>query len=113
VRPGAGVRLGALAAEDFGAQPRPRAYDENTAPPADEPTRPPARPKPESRTGQGVAAWNERIAAGTPANRADEPALRKWLSAEGVTGYAQALLVWETFGYPEFLVADAEEVPAM
>src|SRR5215467_13601583 len=64
----------------------------------------------ESRTGQGVAAWNERITAGTPENRADEPALRKWLSAEGVTGYAQALLVWETFGYPRFLVADAEEL---
>ncbi|HTX25476.1 MAG TPA: DUF5655 domain-containing protein, partial [Streptosporangiaceae bacterium] len=44
------------------------------------------------------------------ADRADEPALRKWLSAEGVTGYAQALLVWETFGYPEFLVADAEQL---
>jgi hypothetical protein len=64
----------------------------------------------ESRTGQGVAAWNERIAAGTPKNRADEPALRNWLSAEGVTGYTQSLLVWETFGYPEFLVADAEEL---
>jgi hypothetical protein len=64
----------------------------------------------ESRTGQGVAAWKERIAAGTPAKRADEPALRRWLSAEGVTGYAQALLVWETFGYPGFLVADADEL---
>jgi hypothetical protein len=64
----------------------------------------------ESRTGEGVAAWNERIAAVTPPNRADEPALRRWLSAEGVTGYAQALLVWETFGYPGFLVADAEEL---
>jgi Family of unknown function (DUF5990)/Domain of unknown function (DUF5655) len=64
----------------------------------------------ESRTGQGVAAWNERIAAGSPANRAGEPALRKWLSSEGVTGYAQALLVWENFGYPGFLVADAEEL---
>lgn len=64
----------------------------------------------ESRTGQGVAAWNERIAAATRHNRADEPALRKWLSAEGVTGYAQSLLVWETFGYPGFLVADAEEL---
>lgn len=64
----------------------------------------------ESRTGQGVAAWQERIAAGTPPNRADEPALRKWLSAEGVTGYAQALLVWETFGYPGFFVADADEL---
>src|SRR5215469_16130678 len=64
----------------------------------------------ESRTGQGVAAWNERIAAGTPQDRADEPALRRWLSSEGVTGYAQALLVWETFGYPRFLVADAEDL---
>jgi Family of unknown function (DUF5990)/Domain of unknown function (DUF5655) len=62
------------------------------------------------RTGQGVAAWNERIAAATLRNRADEPALRRWLSSEGVTGYAQALLVWETFGYPGFLVADAEEL---
>jgi hypothetical protein len=64
----------------------------------------------ETRTGQGVTAWKERIAAGTPQNRAGETALRKWLSAEGVTGYAQALLVWETFGYPGFLVADAEEL---
>ncbi len=46
----------------------------------------------------------------SPANRADEPALRRWLSAEGVTGYAQALLVWETFGCPGFLVADADEL---
>jgi len=66
----------------------------------------------ESRTGQDVAAWNERIAADAPQNRADEPALRKWLSAQGVTGYAQALLVWETLGYPEFLVADADELIA-
>lgn len=64
----------------------------------------------ESRTGQDVAAWNERIAAGAPQNRADELALRNWLAAEGVTGYAQALLVWETFGYPGFLVADAEDL---
>jgi hypothetical protein len=64
----------------------------------------------ESRTGQGVAAWNHRIAAASLQNRADEPALRTWLSTEGVTGHAQALLVWETFGYPGFLVADAEEL---
>lgn len=64
----------------------------------------------ESRTGQDVLAWNERIGAAAPQDRADEPALREWLSAEGVTGYAQALLVWETFGYPGFLVADAEEL---
>jgi hypothetical protein len=66
----------------------------------------------ESRTGQDVAAWNERIAAGTPENRADAPALREWLSAQGITSYAQALLVWETFGYPQFLVADAEDLIA-
>lgn len=66
----------------------------------------------ESRTGQDVAAWNERIAAGTLGNRAGAPALREWLSAQGVTGYAQALLVWETFGYPEFLVADPEDLIA-
>jgi len=64
----------------------------------------------ESRTGQDLAAWNQRIAARNPQDRADEPALRKWLSAEGVTGYAQALLIWETFGYPQFLVAEAEEL---
>src|SRR5215472_12003517 len=64
----------------------------------------------QARTGQGVAAWKERIAAATPQNRASEPALRTWLSAEGVTGYAQAVLVWETLGYPGFLVADAEEL---
>jgi hypothetical protein len=66
----------------------------------------------ESSTGQDVAAWNERIAAGTPENRADAPALREWLSAQGITSYAQALLVWETFGYPQFLVADAEDLIA-
>jgi Family of unknown function (DUF5990)/Domain of unknown function (DUF5655) len=27
-----------------------------------------------------------------------------------VTGYAQALLVWERFGYPDFLTADADEL---
>ena len=64
----------------------------------------------QARTGQGVAAWNDRVAAAPLQDRADEPALRKWLSANGVTGYAQALLVWETFGYPGFLVADAEEL---
>jgi hypothetical protein len=64
----------------------------------------------QARTGQDVLAWNERIAAAAPQDRADEPALREWLSAGGVTGYAQALLVWETFGYPGFLVADAEDL---
>ncbi len=29
-----------------------------------------------------------------------------------MTGYAQALLVWERFGYPDFLTAEAEELVA-
>lgn len=62
------------------------------------------------RTGQDVGAWRERISAAAQEDRASESALRKWLSAQGVTGYAQALLVWETFGYPEFLVADAGQL---
>src|SRR5260370_25360449 len=60
-----------------------------------------------SRTGTDVAAWNQRIAEEGPA---DEPALRAWLAGHGVTGYAQALLVWERFGYPDFLTADADEL---
>jgi hypothetical protein len=58
-----------------------------------------------ARTGEGVDAWNRRIAE---AGLDDQDALRAWLAERGVTGYAQALLVWERFGYPEFLTADAD-----
>jgi hypothetical protein len=61
------------------------------------------------RTGEDVAAWNRRV-AGT--GLADEPSLRAWLAGQGVTGYPQALLVWERFGYPDFLTADADELIA-
>lgn len=62
-----------------------------------------------SRTGQDVDTWNRRVAeAGLP----DERALRAWLDGQDVTGYAQALLVWERFGYPDFLTADADELIA-
>jgi len=57
------------------------------------------------RTGQDVAAWNKRIRAHKPK---DEPALRAWLTQAGVTGYAQTMLVHETFGYPDWLVASAD-----
>jgi len=53
----------------------------------------------ERRTGPGVAEWLDRIGQQAPA---DEPALRAWLGSQGVTGYPQQLLVWETFGYPDF-----------
>ena len=59
------------------------------------------------RTGEDVAAWNRRVAE---TGLADEPSVRAWLAGQGVTGYAQALLVWERFGYPDFLTADADEL---
>jgi hypothetical protein len=61
----------------------------------------------QQRTGEGVAAWNERIAA---EGFAGEPALRAWLAEQGVTGYAAMLLVMERFGYPDFLLASADEL---
>jgi hypothetical protein len=60
-----------------------------------------------SRTGSDVAAWNQRVAEASPG---DESALREWLAGQGVTGYAQALLVWERFGYPDYLTADPDEL---
>jgi len=59
------------------------------------------------RTGMDVEAWNRRIQA-EPIN--DEQSLRSWLREQGVTGYAQSLLVMERFGYPDFLVASAGEL---
>ena len=56
------------------------------------------------RTGQEVATWNQRIQA---EGFTDEQALRAWLTKQGVTGYAQSLLVMERFGYPDFLLASA------
>lgn len=56
------------------------------------------------RTGAGVEEWKKRIERQKPT---DEPALRAWLEAEGVTGYSQRLLVWERFGYPSFMTSAA------
>ena len=57
------------------------------------------------RTGADVDTWNQRIAT---EHFDDEQALRAWLTAQGVTGYAQSLLVMERFGYPDFLLASAD-----
>jgi hypothetical protein len=57
------------------------------------------------RTGADVATWNQRIAT---AGFTDEPQLRTWLTKQGVTGYAQSLLVMERFGYPDFMVTSAD-----
>jgi hypothetical protein len=61
----------------------------------------------EERTGEGLESWKKRMDA---EEFADEQQLRDWLSTQGVTGYAQSLLVWERFGYPDFLQASADEL---
>jgi hypothetical protein len=59
------------------------------------------------RTGDDVETWNARI---RERGFADEVSLRAWLAEQGVTGYPQGLLVMERFGYPDFLVASADEL---
>jgi Domain of unknown function (DUF5655) len=61
------------------------------------------------QTGQGVTPWNRRIAK---QGLRDERSLRSWLGRQGVTGYAQSLLVMEQFGYPDFLLATADQLIA-
>src|SRR5512133_2403277 len=61
----------------------------------------------QERTGEDVDAWNQRIAR---EQLADEQQLRAWLTEQGVTGYAQSLLVMERFGYPAFFLASADEL---
>ncbi len=61
----------------------------------------------EERTGAGVDEWNRRVVDSGIDN---EPALREWLASKGVTGYAQMMLVMERFGYPDFLLASADEL---
>jgi hypothetical protein len=61
----------------------------------------------EKRTGEGLATWNRRVLR---ERFEDENSLRSWLTKQGVTGYAQDLLVWERFGYPDFLTATANEL---
>lgn len=61
----------------------------------------------QERTGEDVSTWNQRIRTEGFDN---EKELRVWLIEQGVTGYAQSLLVMERFGYPDFLVASADEL---
>ena len=65
----------------------------------------------ERQTGNDVGWWNAAIAAKREAGElGDEPSLRAWLTGRGVTGYQQMLLVMETFGYPAFMLASADEL---
>src|SRR3989442_15199110 len=59
------------------------------------------------RTGEGVDVWNRRIRR---ERLDDEGALRAWLPKQGVTGYAQSLMVMERVGDPDFLLATADEM---
>jgi hypothetical protein len=59
------------------------------------------------RTGEDLETWNARIQG---QGFADEGQLRNWLTQQGVTGYAQSLLVMEQFGYPDFFLASADEL---
>src|SRR5512146_1728968 len=59
------------------------------------------------RTGEDLAAWMDRI---SQQSLADEKSLRNWLAQQGVTGYAQSLLVMEKFGYPDFMQASAGDL---
>lgn len=61
----------------------------------------------QERTGEDVATWNRRIAQ---EQFNDEKSLRAWLTRQGVTGYAQGLLVMERFVYPDFLLASADDL---
>lgn len=63
----------------------------------------------EKQTNQKLEYWN-RLVRETPI--ADANDLRTWLTARGVTGYAQKLLVMERFGYPDFLTATGDELIA-
>jgi hypothetical protein len=59
------------------------------------------------RTGDDVETWNARV---RESGASDEASLRAWLAERGVTGYPQNLLVMEQFGYPDFLLASADEL---
>jgi hypothetical protein len=60
-----------------------------------------------SRTGADFDTWIQRI---ENEQLHDEQHLRAWLTQQGVTGYAQSFLVMERLGYPDFLLASADEL---
>jgi hypothetical protein len=60
------------------------------------------------QTGENVDAWNARIRA--ESGLTDEPSLRAWLAERGVTGYPAMLLVHETFGYPDYLKREPDDL---
>lgn len=61
----------------------------------------------ERETGADVATWNRRIRAWGPN---DAGSLKSWLNEQGVDGYPAMFLRYETFGYPDYLQASADEL---
>lgn len=53
------------------------------------------------QTGESLDVWNARIRADTAIQT--EADLRAWLEPQQVGGYLRMLLVYERFGYPDFL----------
>jgi hypothetical protein len=62
----------------------------------------------ERRTGAGVEEWLRRIRESGADG--DEKSLRAWLEDHGVSGYPQHLLVFERFGYPDYLISTPDEL---
>jgi hypothetical protein len=60
------------------------------------------------KSGHDVAWWAER---GRAAGLKNDAELRGWMRDEhGITGYSQYAVSWEMFGYPEFMLRDADEL---
>jgi hypothetical protein len=60
------------------------------------------------KSGHDVQWWAEQ---GRSAGVTSDAELRAWIRAEhGITGYAQYAVSWEMFGYPEFMLRDADEL---
>jgi hypothetical protein len=61
----------------------------------------------EKQTGEDLDYWNKRV---RKEKFKDEKDLRAWLKEQGVTGYAESLLVMERFDYPDFITASAHKL---
>lgn len=60
------------------------------------------------KTGKDTAHWAGQARA---AGIKDDGELRTWMrDGFGVTGYARYAVSWEMFGYPEFMLRDADEL---
>ena len=60
------------------------------------------------KSGHDVHWWAEQ---GRSAGVKNDAELRDWMRGEhGITGYAQYAVSWEMFGYPDFMLRDADEL---